>query len=442
MPSLSITDATAVEGEKARFAVRLDAAGEQTVRVSYGTAGGTATEGTDYGRASGTLTFAPGETEKIISVQTRGDETDEPDETFSVALSDPNGATLQDGTATGTITDDDVPSLSITDATAVEGEKARFAVRLDAAGEQTVTVSYGTAGGTATEGTDYSGASGTLTFAPGETEKIISVQTREDETDEPDETFTVTLSNPNGATLQGGSATGTITDDDVPSLSITDATAVEGEKARFAVRLDAAGEQTVRVSYGTAGGTATEGTDYGRASGTLTFAPGETEKIISVQTRGDETDEPDETFSVALSDPNGATLQDGTATGTITDDDVPSLSITDATAVEGEKARFAVRLDAAGEQTVTVSYGTAGGTATEGTDYSGASGTLTFARGATEKIISVQTREDETDEPDETFTVALSDPERRDAARRHRNRNDRRRRRAEPLHCGCDGGRG
>ena len=232
------------------------------------------------------------------------------------------------------------------------------------------------------------------------------MQTREHALDEPDETFTVTLSNPSGATLEDESATGTIadddvpslsiTDDDVPSLSITDATAVEGEKARFAVRLDAAGEQTVRVSYGTAGGTATEGTDYSGASGTLTFAPGDTEKTISVQTRGDETDEPDETFSVALSDPNGATLQDGTATGTIVDDDVPSLSIADATAVEGETARFAVRLGPAGEQTVTVSYGTAGGTATEGTDYDGASGTLTFAPGETEKIISVQTRGDET----------------------------------------------
>ena len=330
----------------------------------------------------------------------------------------------------------------MTDATAVEGQTARFAVRLGPAGEQTVTVRYGTASGTASEGTDYDRGLRHATFAPGETEKTISVQTRGDALDEPDETFTVTLSNPSGATLEDESATGTITDDDVPSLSITDATAVEGEKARFAVRLDAAGEQTVRVSYGTASGTATEGTDYSGASGTLTFAPGETEKIISVQTRGDETDEPDETFSVALSDPNGATLQDGTATGTITDDDVPSLSITDATAVEGEKARFAVRLDAAGEQTVRVSYGTASGTATEGTDYSGASGTLTFAPGDTEKIISVQTRGDETDEPDETFTVDAERPERRDAARRHRHRDDHRRRRAEPLHYGCDGGRG
>ena len=291
--------------------------------VSYGTAGGTAIQGTDYSRASGMLTFAPGDTEKTVLVATREDTLDEPDETFTVTLTGANGATLQDDTATGTIEDDDVPSLSIADAPAVEeGETARFAVRLSPASELTVTVSYGTAGGTATEGTDYSRASGTLTFAPGDTEKSVSVQTREDTLDEPDETFTVELSNANGATLHDDTATGTIEDDDVPSLSIADAPAVEeGETARFTVRLSQANHQTVAVHYQTVGGTATEGTDYSRASGTLTFAPGASDKTISVQTREDELDEPDETFTVTLTGPNGATLLDDTATGTIADDD-------------------------------------------------------------------------------------------------------------------------
>ena len=273
-----------VEGETARFAVGLSRASEQTVTVRYGTAGGTATEGTDYDRASGTHTFAPGETEKTILVQTREDALDEPDETFTVTLSNPIGATLEDGSATGTIIEYDesvpLPKLSIADTTAVEGETERFTVRLSPASEQTVTVSYRTASGTAVAGRDFDTAFGTLTFAPGNRRQSIAVPTREDDLDEPNETFTVRLNNAIGATLEDGSATGTIIDDDVsvsvppPTLSITDATVVEGETARFAVRLNPASEQTVTVSYRTVGGTAAAGQDFDAASGTLTFAPG------------------------------------------------------------------------------------------------------------------------------------------------------------------------
>ena len=154
------------------------------------------------------------------------------------------------------------------------------------------------------------------------------MQTREDEIDEPDEAFTVTLSDPSGAVLAAATASGTITDDDVPTLSIADATAVEGEPARFAVTLRPASEQTVTVSYRTAGGTAAAGLDFDTVSGTLTFAPRTTRQVIAVQTREDEIDEidePDEAFTVTLSNPSGAMLADATASGTITDDDVRSL---------------------------------------------------------------------------------------------------------------------
>ena len=211
-----------------------------------------------------------------------------------------------------------------------EGETADFVVTLDQASGQIVTVSYETTNGSARMGEDYNAASGSLTFTAGETEKTISVPTRDDALDEPDETFLVTLSNPSGATLEDGSATGTIIDDDVPvpppTLSIADATVVEGETARFAVRLGPASEQTVTVSYRTAGGTAAAGRDFDAASGTLTFGPRTTQQVIAVPTREDKLDEPDETFLVTLSNPSGATIQDGTATGTITDDDIRPLA--------------------------------------------------------------------------------------------------------------------
>ena len=222
-------------------------------------------------------------------------------------LSNPNGAALADATALGTITDDDVPTLAVADSTAVEGETARFAVTLSAESDQTVTVSYRTADGTAAAGLDYDAVSGTLTFAPRTTRQVI--ETREDGIHELDEAFTVILSNPNGAALADATASGTITDDDVPALAIADATAVEGEAARFAVTLSPPSDQTVTVSYRTAGGTAAAGLDYDTVSGTLTFAPRTARQVIAVQTREDGIGELDEAFTVILSNPNGAALR-------------------------------------------------------------------------------------------------------------------------------------
>ena len=485
LPSLSIEDATVEEGGQAEFFVRLSEASDETVTVSYATSNGTAEAGTDYTEASNTLTILAGDLEETISVQTLPDMIEESDETFSLTLSSPVRATVQSGSATGTITDDDtgdddtgdddtgddgtgdddtgdddtgddgnngntggnnhntniddgtdlnnggededelrdvgdpgLPKISIADTTVEEGDTARFVVTLSPASDQTLTVRYRTEDGTADEGTDYRAVSRTLTFVPGDTEQTILVWTHEDDVDDPNETFTAELSNPIGATLEDGSATGTIIEYDesvpLPKLSIADTTAVEGETARFTVRLSPASEQTVTVSYRTASGTAVAGRDFDTASGTLTFAPGNTRQSIAVPTREDDLDEPNETFTVRLNNAIGATLEDGSATGTIVDDDVsvppPTLSIADATVVEGETARFAVGLSRASEQTVTVSYRTAGGTAAAGRDFDAASGTLTFGPRTTQQVIAVPTREDKLDEPDETFLVTLSNP--------------------------------
>ena len=75
------------------------------------------------------------------------------------------------------------------------------------------------------------------------------------------------------------------------------------------------------VSYATADGTAAAGSDYTAASGTLRFEPGETAQTIAVATLDDGTSESEETFTVELSAPSGATVADGTGVGTITDDD-------------------------------------------------------------------------------------------------------------------------
>ena len=108
------------------------------------------------------------------------------------------------------------PGLSVADAEVEEGPNAAlaFAVTLDREASSTVTVAWATADGTATAEQDYTAASGTLTFLAGETRKTVSVPVLDDSHDEGDETLTLTLSNPSGAYLADGEATGTIKNSD------------------------------------------------------------------------------------------------------------------------------------------------------------------------------------------------------------------------------------
>ena len=109
-----------------------------------------------------------------------------------------------------------VPALSVADAEVQEGPHAElsFAVTLSRAPLGPVTVAYATANGTATAGSDYTAASGTLVFAAGETAKTVTVTVRDDAHDEGRETLTLGLSNASGAHIRDGTATGTITNAD------------------------------------------------------------------------------------------------------------------------------------------------------------------------------------------------------------------------------------
>jgi hypothetical protein len=427
-PSLSIGNATVIEGNSgttnANFTVTLSEASSKTVTVSYTTADGTATTAdNDYSSSSGTLTFAPGDTAKTITVLVNGDTKYEPDETFSVNLSAATNATIASGTGTGTIQNDDlIPSISLNSVSANEGDSGTtpfvFTVSLSNPSYQAITVGFASADGTATASdNDYTPSSGTLTFAPGETSKTISVLVNGDTKYESDETFAVNLSSPANATIAVGAGTGTIQNDDpIPSLSMNSVSMNEGNAGTtpfvFTVSLSNPSYQTITVDFTTGGGTATAGSDYQALSSTLTFNPGETAKPITVLVNGDTTDEPDETFNVVLSNATNATIATGTGTGTILNDDLPpSLTISDVTLPEGNSGTtsfvFTVSLSQASGKSVTVNYTTADGTATAGSDYIANSGTLSFAPGDLSKTITVLVNGDTTVEPDETFFVNL-----------------------------------
>ena len=194
-----------------------------------------------------------------------------------------------------------------------------------------VSVSYATADGTAAAGADYAAASGTITFADGETAaKTINVPVTNDALDEDDELLGLTLSAPTGGATLGSpsSAVLTIADDDpTPSLSVGDVSVSEGDggavSATFNVTLSSPSGRAVTVSYATADGTATAGADYAAASGVLTFAPGQMSKTVGLNVTGDTLFEPDESFFVNLTSPANATVGDGQGQGWIRNDDRP-----------------------------------------------------------------------------------------------------------------------
>lgn len=221
--TLAVSDAMVVEGndgtQYAKTVVTLSQPASRTVTVSYSTADGTATAGADYDAVSGKLSFAPGETIKTILVPIRGDRLGEADESFVVQLKGAKNAKIADGTGVVTIRDDE-PRISIGDAVAAEKNSGTtlltFTVTLSAAYDETVTVNYATADGTATTAdNDYVAAWGTLTFAPGETTKTFTVEVLGDTMSEGDEYFFVNLSIASGNSLIGdGQGQGTLLGDD------------------------------------------------------------------------------------------------------------------------------------------------------------------------------------------------------------------------------------
>jgi len=207
--SLPIGDVAVSEGNSGTtafvFQVSLSRSIGRSVKVNYATVDGTATAPGDYKPASRTLTIKAGKTTGHVTVLVNGDTAPEQDEQFLVKLSAPVRATIADDTGVGTILDDDSPTVSIGDASVSEGDvgftAATFALTLSAASTQTVSVGYQTTDGSATSLSDYTAASGTVDFAPGETTADVTVLVQGDVLSENDETFFVDLSTPVNARM-------------------------------------------------------------------------------------------------------------------------------------------------------------------------------------------------------------------------------------------------
>ncbi|MGI8810323.1 MAG: Calx-beta domain-containing protein [Acidimicrobiales bacterium] len=433
---VSVGDAWVAEGDSgtttANFTVTRYGNTAGTSTMTYQTSNGTAVAPGDYTALPlTTLTFANGETSKVVQVPVVGDTAGEAAETFNLVLTSPVGAIRSDATGVGTILNDDPGTyLSINDAVVTEGNAgtvmANFTITRSGETSGSSTVKYATANGTALVGLDYTMVSLTsVTFLPGETTKAVSVPVNGDILDEANETFTVNLSAPVGAVIADTAGTATIVDDEgtvtpgpTTFFSVNDTAVIEGDAGTTPVTFtvtrsgNTAGASSVK--YASLNGSATTPSDYTAVPlTTLNFAAGETTKTVTFDVIGDTVSEFPETLRVVLSAPVGGVLSDNIGIATIVNDDLAALSVGDVTVIEGTggtvTADFTITRAGATAGATTVSYKTTNGTAASGSDYTAVPLTsVTFVAGETTKTVSVTITTDAVDEPNETFTVNLS----------------------------------
>ncbi|MBU0498603.1 MAG: VWA domain-containing protein, partial [Gammaproteobacteria bacterium] len=438
-------------------------------------ASGTATVGTDTGAGleywngsawvavAGNVTIAAGSTSVQLRTTVTDDSLYESAENFTLTATRVSGTTTNaSATGTGTINDNDTaPTFAINDVSVSEGGVATFTVTRTGDAQQAQTVNYYSSGLTATQGTDYTGVSGTLTFNQGETTKTIQVQTTQDSTYEGPETFNIVLHNPNfggitdntgiGTILDDGTGPGPNPDDDTPTLSVSSPTVTENDThgyVQFTVSLSNPSTQTTTVSLALNDGTAQgAGVDYGSAGpgnllvstdgGTTwsdatsaTIPAGQTSLLVRSPINNDSIDEPNETFTLTatrtagtpVTNPGGA----ASGTSTIIDDDaaptIQSITPANSSVTEGSSLSFAVTLSNTSSSATTHNFSLGGGTATGGIDYklplangdfdqgvtiNGAGNQITVPAGVTTFHVSIPTYTDVLVEGAETATLTI-----------------------------------
>ena len=401
--------------------VTLSNPSDKIVTVDYTFGNDSAVAPADYTGSNGTLTFAPGETSKQIAINIVDDNTYELEERFTVTLS--NWVNSLQGTRsvlelliTSDETEPTVQFGGFSYALVENGGAVPIQVTLSTPSDFPVTVDYATSNNTAVAGNDYNVASGTLSFAPGETAKTFTVTVFDDVLDETNETVTLHLSNMTNA-QQGNpdEVTLTIIDDDAaPTLSFTTGSITVSEDSVTAVLnvvLSAESGKTLHVPISIINGTAKSGQDFLLGSDKITLVPGETSKKVTVQIIDDQVSELNETFTVKLGDPGDALLGDITqAVVTIEDNDPPGVQFTDASTVideHGVRARIEVSVTEPMPSPFSVQLRTVDKTAVSGEDYRPVNITLNFVKGELNKHIFVDILDDDVSEGSETFELEL-----------------------------------
>ncbi|KAJ1389002.1 hypothetical protein B484DRAFT_439967, partial [Ochromonadaceae sp. CCMP2298] len=390
---VTVSDTTAAESTAANALVSVTVVGQadRDVNLTCTLAPGTAVVGTaqgeDYTDGTFAFHFAPTETgTRTRNILLTLDSMTELTETLSVTCvhgaAPVSNVTIVRGTATATITDDDATVVTVADTAAVESSGAANAlvsVSMDNPADRNVTVRCTLSPGTATEGTgfgqDYTDAVYDITFVPGVTGPLTrGILLTGDLVAELTEALTVTCAETSGgvATVAaGGTATATITDDDVSLVTVLDTAARENVTANslVSVSLGNVADRAVNLTCTLTAGTAAAPGDYVDAVFKLTYAPGENGiKSQDVTLVDDDVAEAAETFNVTCVETSGAvaTVSDPVGVATIVPDDTSVITVLDTSTSEADFAAndvVSVVMTGANDRVVTVSCSLTPGTA-------------------------------------------------------------------------------
>ena len=436
-PTVSIAGASATEGSAIGFTVRLSEPTAYDVTVSYtastesdDTALGSS--GTDYMATTGTVTIEATETEATFSVLTTGDTLDEDNETFTVTLTSSSlGFENIEVMAKGTIEDNDDPQTFLGGTVPAAGEAAgdfEIPVTIVASG-RTVSMDWTTADGTATAGEDFTAASGTLTFPPGDTEKTITVTIVDDLLDEEDkEDFSIQFSNPSNITAQNASIAVIIEDNEAQPKATLELSLSplpeDGGSSMVTATLDGASSVETTITVTASPVLPAVSSDFELSSNkVLTIAAGQKTSTgtVTIEAHDNDVYEPGKTVTVAGTVQNtiGVTAPESLTLGIDEDESQPTtvtLSLDKTVVAENETSEAArrvtvtARLDTARPEATDVEISVSGHTASAGDFTEVQDFTITIpatVKSATETFLLAPVN-DITDEPHETVTVTAT----------------------------------
>ena len=447
----SINDVTQDENSGISFTVSAGKTVEGTsVSVQYDTSDDSAVAPGDYtAQAAQTATISAGST-TTVTIPVNGDSVVERDETFTVLLSNPSpSATIVDASGTATIVNDDIPLISITGSDMNEGNGGTpstgvsLSSNLVIASDATVSVGYAITHGTTTSADFASATTGTVDMSNVGVGVAVPVPLNiaADTVVEYDEDYTLSMTS---GTIQSGSGTpdfsdtanGIIRNDDSAVLTLATAFSSDAEGATgytpsvpytVSSNLTIASGVSVTFDYIVAGAGAVPANGADLTTGTFSSAiTGGTTVDVPVLLKGDDIVEGDETYSVVITNAVQATSAvapsitgvagDDTAAGTILNEDIPTLTISDSSLYEGDSgltdSGFTVTtdLEVAGDATVSFNWDVQNGN-TDATDFFGATtGSLSFNGVPAGSFVNIPLSiQGDTDiEPDETYTVSMN----------------------------------